>query len=144
DGVLDLHSQARLVHHLLDAGAHGLGLFGIASEGYALVAEERRTILRLVGDEVRGRVPLVVSSGHTGTDAAVELSKEAEGLGADAVMVLPPYFLKPDAEGIFQYFDAISRAVRIPIMVQDAPLMTGITMPAALLVRMGREIENVK
>src|SRR5262249_11663264 len=119
-------------------------LFGNASEGYALLAEERRAILRLVRDEVRGSIPLVVSSGHTGTDGAVELSKEAEDAGADALMVLPPYFLKTDADGLLRYFDAINGAVSIPIMVQDAPLMTGVTMPATLLARMGREMENVR
>lgn len=144
DGALDLHSQARLVSHLLEAGAHGLGLFGNASEGYTLSAGERLAILKLVRDEVKGRVPLVVSSGHTGTDAAVHLSKEAESLGADALMVLPPYYLKTDADGLMHYFDSIGRAVTIPIMVQDAPLMTQVVMPAGLLARMGREIEHVR
>jgi 2-keto-3-deoxy-L-arabinonate dehydratase len=144
DGSLDLDSQVRLVDHLLEAGAHGLGMFGNASEGYALLASERRDILKAVRERVNGRVPLVVSSGHTGTVAAVELSREAEDLGADALMVLPPYYLKTDADGLMHYFDSISRAVTIPIMVQDAPLMTGVVMPAALLSRMGREIEHVQ
>ena len=144
DGRLDLKSQIRLVQHLLESGAHGLGLFGNAGEGYALLAEERTTILREVVKEVGGRVPLVVSSGHTGTDGAVLLSKEAEELGADALMVLPPFYMKTDADGLMHYFDAISRAVRIPIMVQDAPLMTQVPMPAGLLARMAREIERVR
>jgi 2-keto-3-deoxy-L-arabinonate dehydratase len=143
EGRLDLTSQARLVHYLIDQGAHGLGLFGNASEGYALTGEERRQLLKLIVTETAGRVPLVVSSGHTGTDAAVELSREAEALGADALMVLPPYFLKTDGDGLMFYFDAISRAVNIPIMVQDAPLMTQVAMPPALLARMTREIEHV-
>jgi 2-keto-3-deoxy-L-arabinonate dehydratase len=144
DGTLDLDSQVRLVHYLLECGAHGLGMFGNASEGYALLAEERVQILKLVVREVNGRVPLVVSSGHTGTDAAVLLSKEAEDLGADALMVLPPYFLKTDGEGLMHYYRSISDAVGIPIMVQDAPLMTQVPMPAPLLARMAREIEGVK
>jgi 2-keto-3-deoxy-L-arabinonate dehydratase len=93
---------------------------------------------------VQGRVPLVVSSGHTGTDAAVALSREAEDLGAGALMVLPPYFLRTDGDGLLRYFAAIGEAVSIPIMVQDAPLMTQVAMPAPLLVRMGREIERVR
>jgi 4-hydroxy-tetrahydrodipicolinate synthase len=144
DGALDLESQLRLVHHLLEAGAHGLGLFGNASEGYTLLAEERIRILRLVAKEVNGRVPLVVSSGHTGTDGAVLLSKEAEDLGADALMVLPPFYMKTDGEGLMHYFGAISRAIRIPIMVQDAPLMTQVQMPASLVTRMSAEIEQVR
>lgn len=144
DGSIDLDSQARLVDYLLESGAHGFGLFGNASEGYALLGDERRRILDLVVRRVDGRVPLVVSSGHTGTDAAVALSREAEDSGANALMVLPPYFLKPDGDGLLRYFSAIGDAVRIPIMVQDAPLMTQVAMPAPLLARMAREIERVR
>lgn len=140
-GSLDLDSQASLVHHLAAQGADGLGLFGNASEGYALSNSERVTLLKLV----RGitKLPLIVSSGHSGTDLAVEQSREAQDLGADGLMVLPPWFMKTDAEGLMFYYAAIGKAVTIPIMVQDAPLMTGVAMPAALLSRMGREIENV-
>ncbi len=144
DGSVDYKSQAQLIHHLLDSGAHGLGLFGNASEGYALTTSERVELLKLIVKEVNGRVPLVASSGHTATVTAVELSKEAEGLGANALMVLPPYFLKTDGDGLMFYYDAISKAVNIPIMVQDAPLMTQVAMPAALLARMAKEIEHVE
>lgn len=144
DGSIDFDSQDRLIEYTLEQGAAGLGLFGNASEGYTLLHHERVELLRRIVRRVNGRVPLVASTGHTGTDAAVWLSKEAQDLGASALMVLPPYLLKPDGEGLMFYFDAISKAVRIPIMVQDAPLMTGVPMPPALLARMGREIENVK
>jgi 2-keto-3-deoxy-L-arabinonate dehydratase len=144
DGQLDLASQARLVEYLLEQGAHGLGLFGNASEGYTLTESERRELLRHIVRQVNGRVPLVVSTGHTGTWAAVEASREAEAEGASALMVLPPYFMKTDGDGLRRYYAEISDAVRIPIMVQDAPLMTQVAMPAALLARMAREIENVR
>jgi 2-keto-3-deoxy-L-arabinonate dehydratase len=143
DGSLDLESQECLARHLMDQGAHGLGLFGNASEGYCLSEEERTTILKLVRKTVGDAVPLIASSGQAGTQLAVEASRRAEGLGADALMVLPPSYMKTDADGIRYYFDAISKAVSIPIMVQDAPLMTQVVMPAALLSRMGREIEHV-
>jgi 2-keto-3-deoxy-L-arabinonate dehydratase len=144
DGTLDRASQLRLADFLLEEGAHGLGLFGNASEGYALTEAERVSLMRDISRHVDGRVPLVASSGHTGTQAAVELSKQMEDLGADALMVLPPYFLRTDGDGLMHYFDAISRAVSIPLMVQDAPLMTQVALPAALLARMAREIENVR
>jgi 2-keto-3-deoxy-L-arabinonate dehydratase len=144
NGSIDFESQARLVDFLLAAGAHGLGLFGNASEGYALMGDERSDLLNAIVKQVDGRVPLVVSSGHTGTDAAARLSKEARDLGADALMVLPPYFLKTDGDGLMFYYEAIGKAAAIPIMVQDAPLLTQVAMPAALLARMGKEIEHVK
>ena len=143
DGTLDLTSQLQLVDFLLEQGAHGLGLFGNASEGYTLTTEERIALMKAIGRHVNGRVPLVASSGHTGTDAAVELSKELQDLGADALMVLPPYFLKTDGDGLMHYFGAIGEAVNIPVMVQDAPLMTQVAMPAGLIGRMARELPNV-
>ena len=144
DGSIDYVSLDRLIDHLLEQGADGLGLFGNASEGYTLLGAERAEMLGRIVKRVNGRVPLVVSSGHTGTDAAVRLSIEARDLGAAALMVLPPYLLKPDGEGLMFYFDAISKGAGIPIMVQDAPLMTQVAMPVALLTRMAREIEQVK
>jgi 4-hydroxy-tetrahydrodipicolinate synthase len=143
DGSLDLESQRSLVRHLLGQRVHGIALFGNASEGYALTEAERKRILELVIDEVAGRIPVIVSSGHTGTYPAVEMSVAAAEAGADALMVLPPYLLKPDGPGTYDYFAEISKAVKIPIMVQDAPLMTQVNMPAPLLARMAREIENV-
>ena len=139
DGSLDLESQRRLIHHLLEEGAHGLGLFGNASEGYALSGSERRQLLASFR-EVNGRVPLVASSGHTGTHVAVELSRESEDLGADALMVLPPYYLKTDGDGLVRYYGEIANAIKIPIMVQDAPALTAVAMPPSLLARMAREI----
>jgi 2-keto-3-deoxy-L-arabinonate dehydratase len=144
DGSLDLDSQVRLIRFLMECGAHGLGLFGTASEGYTLSTDERVQLMRLIVREVGGRVPVVVSTGHTGTDVAVALSRQAEAEGADALMVLPPYFLKPDADGIFEYFRAISDAVSIPIMVQDAPLMTQVAMGPSLLAQMARELKHVR
>ncbi len=143
DGSLDLESQARLTAYLLESGAHGLGVLGNASEGYTLDAAERRRIFEVVRREAGARAPLVVSTGATGTEVAVRQSREAEDMGADALMVLPPYLLKPDGDGLLCYFEAISKAVTIPIMVQDAPLLTQVAMPAALLARMGRQIERV-
>jgi 2-keto-3-deoxy-L-arabinonate dehydratase len=144
DGSLDLESQRRLIHHLLDEGAHGLGLFGNASEGYTLSSGERRQLLALITHEVNGRVPLVASSGHTGTHVAVELSRESEDLGADALMVLPPYYLKTDGDGLLHYYGEIAAAVKIPIMIQDAPALTTVALPPSLLARMAREIPGVR
>ena len=144
DGSLDLESQRRLIHHLLEQGAHGLGLFGNASEGYALAGGERRQLLELIVREVKGRVPLVASSGHTGTAIAVDLSREAQESGADALMVLPPYYLKTDGEGLVRYYSEIAGAVSIPVMVQDAPMLTNVAMPAALMGRMARQSSGIR
>lgn len=144
DGTLDLDGQRSLVCHLLEQGVHALALFGNAAEGYTLSQQERTTLTDTIVREVNGGIPVIVSSGHSGTDQAVALSREAQESGASALMVLPPYYLKPDAQGLFEYFQAISDAVSIPIIVQDAPQMTQINMASSLLARMSREIEHVR
>lgn len=144
DGSVDFDSQRRVVHFLMDSGAHGLGLLANASEGYTLSTHEREELTKVIIKEVDGQIPVIVSTGHTGTALAVQLSRQAEEFGADGVMVLPPYYLKPDAEGVFQYYRAISEAISIPIMVQDAPLMTQVSMSPTLLARMGRELDHVR
>ncbi len=144
DGSLDLDSQRRLVQHLIGQGVHAIALFGNAGEGYALMESERDELMSAIIREIRGKVPVVVSTGHSGTDAAIQISRAAEIAGADALMILPPSFLKPDSQSIFTYFAAISNAVRIPIMVQDAPLMTQVSMPSSLIARMGRELEHIE
>ncbi|MCB9384017.1 MAG: dihydrodipicolinate synthase family protein [Bryobacterales bacterium] len=143
DGSIDLDSQRRLADDLIEQGAHGLGVFGNAGEGYALLSSEKRELMQTIARHVDGRVPLVAGVGATGTLAAVEDCRALEELGADALMVLPPYYLKPDGEGVVAFYRAISDAVTIPIMVQDAPMLSGVAMPPALLARLGREVERV-
>lgn len=144
DADIDVEGQVRLVDHLLQQGVHGLGAFGNAGEGYALRPAERRRLLDAIMHRVAGQAPVIVGVGATGTDAAVDACRVAEGQGAAGLMVLPPYYLRPDADGLLHFYEAISAAVQIPIMVQDAPLMSQVNMPPALLARMAREIERVE
>ena len=144
DGTLDIDSVGPLVDHLLAQGAHGLGVFGNAGEGYTLLRDERRRLLATVVDRVGGRVPVVCGIGTTGSEPAVEASRRAEGQGADGLMVLPPYYLRPDADGVREFYAAVSDAVAIPIMVQDAPMLSQVAMPPSLLAQMGREIDRVR
>ena len=141
---IDETSQLSLINYLIDCGVHGLAIFGNASEGYALSESEKARLMPLIIKEVRKRVPVFVSTGHTGTHVAVQISKAAEDAGADGLMILPPYFLKPSAEDLFGYYQAISDAVSIPIMIQDAPLLTGVNIGAAQMARMAKECANVK
>ena len=117
---VDEHSQLALINYLLECGAHGIAIFGNASEGYTLSEAEKSRLMSLIIKEVRKRVPVFVSTGHTGTHVAVKLSKAAQAAGADGLMILPPYFLKPSAEDLFGYYKMISEAVSIPIWVGSA------------------------
>ncbi|MFK7697698.1 dihydrodipicolinate synthase family protein [Paenibacillus sp. HJGM_3] len=142
-GEVDEMSLRELVRFQLQAGVDGIALFGMASEMYTLLDEEKALIAEVVVDEVRGRVPLVFGSGHTGLEVAVQLSIRAERAGADALMVLPPYMAKPDGTRLYDYFAAIAKAVDIPIMIQDAPLASGVNIPSALMAKLSKEFENI-
>lgn len=142
-GEVDEPSLRELVRFLLHAEVNGIALFGNASEMYTLLDRERERIAEVVKDEVQGRVPLVFGSGHTGLEGAVQLSKWAEKAGADALMVLPPYMVKPDGKRMTEYFAAVAKAVDVPIMLQDAPIASGVSIPVAAMVKLSKEFENI-
>lgn len=144
EGQIDVASQLQLVDHLLEQGVHGLGAFGNASEGYALLPEEKSALLDEIVRHVDGRVPVIVGIGATGTAAAVQACQQAEAQGATGLMVLPPFYVKPDGDSLLVFYSSISDAVGIPIMVQDAPLLSQVAMPPPLLARMAGEIEHVE
>lgn len=142
-GEVDEQSLRELVRFQLEAKVNGIALFGNASEMYTLLDKEREMIAEVVKDEVKGRVPLVFGSGHTGLEGAVQLSKWAQKAGADALMVLPSYMVKPDGKRMAEYFGAIAKAVDIPIMLQDAPIASGISIPVSTMVNLAKEYDNI-
>ena len=117
---IDEESLRRLIEFNLAAGVHGLGV-ALGSEIFKLSEAERDQVTRIVVDQVRGQVPVVINTGAAGTDLAVFYSRTAERNGADALMVMPPAFMPAGPDEIREYFRAISNAVGIPIFIQDTP-----------------------
>src|SRR3989442_1110094 len=132
----DLDSLRRVVDYLIDAGAHGVAALGVAGEIYALTDAERRAVAQTVVKQAAGRVPVVVGASHNGAEAAAALAREAAAAGADVLMVMPPSFIKPAEQGIYEYYAMIAEAARIPIMIQDNPGWTGVTIPTDLIIRL--------
>lgn len=143
DGSLDLDSIPKLVEHCINNKATGVVIFGLASELYKLNDSERIQILEKVISSVNSRVPVIVGTEHSGTLAAVARSIEAEKLGASALMLYPPTFIKPDEANVLSYFKEVGSAVKIPIIIQDAPAWTGVPLPVSLLSRIIKEQPNV-
>ena len=144
DGALDLPSLEREVEWVLAEGARGVACLAIASEGYKLTEAERDAVARAVVAAVDGRVPVVVSADGPGVEPAVDRARRAAGCGADAVMVLPPYFVKPDAEGLLDYYGRVGEAAGVPLIVQDAPQLTGVAMSPTLWARMAEAIPTLR
>lgn len=143
-GGLDHDGQRATIDFLLRAGVHGMVLLANASEGYTIGDAERTAVVTSVIRHVGGRVPVVVTCNHPSTVGAVRFAREAEALGADAVMFLPPFFggWLADLDGVRRHCETISQATTVPLMLQDHPL-SGITMPAGFLVELARTVERL-
>ncbi|PIB26463.1 dihydrodipicolinate synthase family protein [Amylibacter kogurei] len=145
DGTLDLDGMKRVLDCLIDQGADGICILANFSEQFLISDAEREILTRLCLEHVAGRVKMIVTVSHFATQIAVERAQLAKDLGADIVMIMPPYHgatLRGNPTQTYEQFAAVG-AVGIPIMIQDAP-MSGVDLPVPLLVKMAREIEMVK
>jgi 4-hydroxy-tetrahydrodipicolinate synthase len=145
DGTLDLEGMKRVLDCLIDQGADGICILANFSEQFLISDDERAILTRVSLEHVAGRVPMIVTISHYATQIAVERARYAKSLGASMVMMMPPYhgaLLKGTPEQTFEQFRIVGE-VGIPIMVQDAPL-SGVELPVSLLVRMAREIDEVR
>jgi 4-hydroxy-tetrahydrodipicolinate synthase len=144
-GELDPDGQRRALDFMIDAGSEGLCILANFSEQFALADEERDRVIDLALHHVAGRVPVIVTTTHFSSRVCAERSRRAAAAGAAMVMVMPPYHgatIRVPEPGIFAFFQAVSDAIDIPIMIQDAPV-AGTPLPAPFLARMATEIEHV-
>ncbi|BCR06675.1 dihydrodipicolinate synthase family protein [Desulfuromonas versatilis] len=140
---LDLDSFARLIRFMARLGVNGVTILGVLGEANRMTDAERQAAIETAVAAADGRLPVVVGASHRGTRAALELSRMAERLGADAVMLTPAQEPVPSEERIFEYFARVADGMELPIVVQDHPASTGVHMAAPLLVRLAREIPRV-
>jgi 4-hydroxy-tetrahydrodipicolinate synthase len=139
DGALDAAGLPRLVERALATGVAGVTILGIAGEAHRLTDEERRRVVETVVKEVAGRVPVVVGVSAGGTHLACAFARASREHGADAVMVAPPNGVK-NLEAVADYYRAVADAARLPVVVQDEPVTTQVTMPAPFIARLVAEL----
>ncbi len=145
DGTLDLDGMRRILDCMVDQKVDGICILANFSEQFLLSDAERETLTKLCLEHIAGRVPVIVTISHFATDIVVARARQAKTLGADIVMMMPPYhgaLLKGTATQTFEQYDRVGD-VGIPIMLQDAPL-SGVELSVSLLVRMAREIEMLQ
>jgi 4-hydroxy-tetrahydrodipicolinate synthase/2-keto-3-deoxy-L-arabinonate dehydratase len=144
-GALDLESQKRCVDFMIDAGSNGLCILANFSEQFLLADDERELLTRTILEHVGGRVPVIVTTTHFSTQVCAERSQRAHAMGASMLMVMPPYHgatFRVGEPQIQEFYQRLSDAVTIPIMIQDAPA-AGTPLSPAFLARMAKEIEHV-
>ncbi|HHV63379.1 MAG TPA: 4-hydroxy-tetrahydrodipicolinate synthase [Firmicutes bacterium] len=141
---LNLEATEKLVNYLIEKNyMDSLIVTGTTGEFYALSFDERIQILRAVKEIVNGRIPIIAGTGSAYTLETIELTKRAEEFGYDCVMVVSPYYQKATQEGLYQHFRAVAESTRLPVMLYNIPLFTGVNIEAETLARLVR-ISNIK
>ncbi len=144
DGALDLDAARRLARHLVENGSHGLVVAGTTGESPTLSDAEKLSLLEAVKEEVGDRATIVCGTGSNDTRHSVELTAAACRRGADAVLVVTPYYNKPNRAGLRAHFEAVAEAAgETPVILYNIPSRSVINLPPAFLAELAAEIPNV-
>jgi 4-hydroxy-tetrahydrodipicolinate synthase len=142
-GDLDEDATARLVRHLLENGSDGLVLAGSTGEG-ATMTDEEKVRLWEIGVAESGDAPIIAGTGTYDTRHSVELTERAHETGVDAMLVVTPYYVRPNRRGIKAHYEAVAAATDRPIVAYNIPSRTATDMPNDLLAEMAADIDNLK
>jgi len=118
-----------LVNRCIELGVSGVVPCGTTGEFVNLTFEEKKKIIDIVVDQVNGKIKVVAGTGASGTDQALEMTKYAKDAGADAALIVTPFYLKPTDRGIYEHFDTIASQVDLPIILYNIPQCTGLALP---------------
>ncbi|MEW9050721.1 MAG: 4-hydroxy-tetrahydrodipicolinate synthase [Neobacillus sp.] len=141
-GHIDFAKTTQLVNYLIENGTDSLVVAGTTGESPTLSKEEKLALFTHVVKVADKRVPVIAGTGSNNTYASVELTKKAEKLGVDAIMVVAPYYNKPNQEGLFQHFKAIAEATSLPVMLYNIPSRSAVNILPETIIRLS-EIENI-
>ncbi len=142
DGAVDVAALRRLVDWQIDSGIDGLAPCGTTGEGATLSDDEHRLVIEVVVEAAGGRVPVVAGCGSNDTRRAVEAARRAAAAGADALLVVSPYYNKPNRSGMVAHYEEVARATALPIVVYNVPGRTGQNLGVELMLELA-EIPGV-
>ena len=142
DGKIDFEALSGLIEFQIDGGVDALLINGTTGESATLTDAEKREIISFAVSEVGGRVPVIAGTGSNDTKKAVELSKFAYDVGADACLAVTPYYNKASEVGLIKHYEAIADATEIPIILYNVPSRTGVNIPLSVYERLS-EHKNI-
>lgn len=137
-GHIDFAKTTQLVNHLIENGTDSLVVAGTTGESPTLSKEEKIALFQHVVKVVDKRVPVIAGTGSNNTYASIELTKKAEQLGVDAIMIVAPYYNKPNQEGLYQHFKAIAESTSLPVMVYNIPGRSVVNILPETIVRLSK------
>jgi 4-hydroxy-tetrahydrodipicolinate synthase len=142
NGAIDEKAFRDLIDWQIAEGTNGLVPVGTTGESPTLSHEEHNEVVEWCVKQARGRVPVIAGAGSNSTAEAIELARHAESVGADAVLVVTPYYNKPTQEGLYQHFKAINDAIGIPIIIYNIPSRSIVDMSVETMKRL-YELKNI-
>jgi 4-hydroxy-tetrahydrodipicolinate synthase len=143
NGSLDLEGFASLIEWQIQNGAHGISVTGTTGEPSALTTEERKLVIKTGAEIVNKRVPFVPGTGSTNHNETIELSKYALQAGADALLLISPYYSRPSQQGLFMHFDAVAKAVDLPLILYNIPGRTAVNIEVDTVARLKEKNDNI-
>jgi 4-hydroxy-tetrahydrodipicolinate synthase len=144
DGEPDLDGLRTLIRWQLDSGSHGISLGGSTGEPSAQTIEERAAAIRAAADEISDRVPFVPGTGTAKLDETLRLTATAQEAGADAVLIITPYYARPTQEGLYQWYSAVAREFpELPIIVYNVPSRTAVDIAPGTVARLRKSHDNI-
>lgn len=141
-GHIDFAKTTQLVNYLIENGTDSLVIAGTTGESPTLSKEEKIALFAHVVKVVEKRIPVIAGTGSNNTYASVELTKKAEQLGVDAIMVVAPYYNKPNQEGLYQHFKAVAQSTSLPVMIYNIPGRSVVNIQSETVIRLS-QIPNI-
>lgn len=143
DGAIDEKTFVDLINWQIESGSHGISVTGTSGEPSSLTTEERMHVMKLAMETIDGRVPFTPGTGSTNHDETMAMTKYAEELGADAAMVIVPYYNKPNQEALFQHFKTVADSVKMPIIIYNIPGRAAVNMEVSTMKRLVEACPNI-
>lgn len=131
------------IEYFVSQGVAGIVVNGSTGEFVSLTKEERKKITELAVEQVNGRIPVMVGTAAETTDEAIEYTKFAEDVGADASLLINSYYAHPKENEIYEHFKAVAESVSIPIMIYNNPFTTGVNISTETILRVARDVDNI-
>jgi len=143
DGRVDETALGRLIEWQIASGSHGISVTGTTGEPGSLTLDERKRIIAAAKEAVAGRVPFIPGTGSTNHAETLELTRYAESLGVDAVLLITPYYSRPSQEGLFRHFDAVAKSTGLPVILYNIPGRTAVNLEIETVARLKDANPNI-
>ncbi|HSO59084.1 MAG TPA: 2,4-dihydroxyhept-2-ene-1,7-dioic acid aldolase, partial [Paenisporosarcina sp.] len=142
-GEIDEKAFIELINWQIESGSHGISVTGTSGEPSSLTIAERKRVMDLAMETIGGRVFFAPGTGSTNHDETMELTKYAEEIGADASMVIVPYYNRPNQEALYQHFKTVADSVKTPIIIYNIPGRSAVNMDVSTMKRLAEDCPNI-